>query len=113
MQTRLFSLPGRCRLRDCWCCFECRIGGAGGERGGGAPPPRFGRGNRLAVLLPAPVDAATLVYGNRRPEELVQTVVEQRVVAVVLFGHLTGRRHPSQASFALTVVLAGWHGFSR
>src|SRR6476661_6284316 len=52
----------------------------------------FELGNRLAVLLPAPVDAATLVYGNRRPEELVQTIVEQRVVAVVLFGHLTGRR---------------------
>jgi hypothetical protein len=34
------------------------------------------------------------VYGSRRPEKLVQTVVEQRVVAVVLFGHLTGRRHP-------------------
>ena len=70
-------------------------------------------GNRLAVLLPAPVDAATLVYGNRRPEELVQTVVEQRVLAVVLLGHLTGRRHPSPAGSALTMVLAGWHGFSR
>src|SRR3954451_24755323 len=64
-------------------------------------------GNCLAVLLPAPVDAATLVYGSRRPEELVQTVVEQRIVAVVLFGHLTGRWHPSQAGSALTVVLTG------
>src|SRR4051794_30381903 len=70
-------------------------------------------GNRLAVLLPAPVDAATPVYGSRRPEQLVQAIVEQRVVAVVLFGHLTGRRHPSQAGSALMVVLAGWHGFSR
>jgi len=34
-------------------------------------------------------------------------------VVVVLFGHLTGRRHPSQAGSALTLVLAGWHGFSR
>jgi len=51
--------------------------------------------------------------GIRRPEELVQTIVEQRVLAVVLFGHLTGRRHPSQAGSALTVVLTGWHGVSR
>jgi hypothetical protein len=53
------------------------------------------------------------VYGSRRSEELVQTVVEQCVITVVLFGHLTGRRHPSQAGSALTLVLAGWHGFSR
>jgi hypothetical protein len=43
----------------------------------------------------------------------VQTIVEKRVVAVVLFGHLPGRRrHPSQASSALMVVLDGWHRFS-
>ena len=70
-------------------------------------------GNRLAVLLPAPIEVATPVYGSRWPEELVQTIVEQRIIAVVLFDHLTGRRHPSQAGSALTVVLAGWHGFSR
>ena len=71
-------------------------------------------GNCLAVLFPAPINAATLMHGSRRPEELVQTIVEQRIVAVVLFGHLPGRRrHPSQASSALMVVLAGWHGFAR
>ena len=64
-------------------------------------------GNCLAVLLPAPVDIAISVNGSRRSEELVETVVEQRVFAVVLFGHLTGRRHPSQAGFVLTVVLTG------
>ena len=33
---------------------------------------RFELGNRLAVLLPAPVDITSLVDGGRRPEELVQ-----------------------------------------
>ena len=91
-----------------------RIGGLAHHLAGRADHAfRLELGNRLAVLLPTPVDVATLVYGSRRPEELVQTLVEQRVLAVVLFGHLTGRRHPSQAGSALTVVLAGWHGFSR
>ena len=70
-------------------------------------------GNCLVVLFPAPVDAAALMYGSRRPEELMQTLVEQRVLAVILFGHLTGRWHPSQAGSDLTVVLARWHRFSR
>ena len=43
----------------------------------------------------------------------MQAIVEPRVVAVVLFGHLTGRRHPLQAGSVLTVILTGWHGFSR
>jgi hypothetical protein len=53
------------------------------------------------------------MYGSRRSEELMQALVEQGVVAVVLFGHLTGRWHPSQAGSDLTVVLASWHGSSR
>ena len=73
----------------------------------------FELGDRLLILLPAPIDVAAPVYGRWRPEQLVQTIVEQCVLAVVLFGQLTGRRHRSQVGSALTVVLAGSHGFSR
>ena len=68
------------------------LGGSAHHFAGGADHPlRFELGNRLLVLLPAPVDVASLVDGGRRPEELVQTIVEQRVLGAVLLGDRTMR----------------------
>src|SRR6476661_9175669 len=93
-----------------------RIGGSVHHFAGRADHPlRFELGNRLLVLLPAPVDVASLVDGDRRPEELVQTIVEQRVLGAVLLGdrtmRRTGRRRPSRARLVPAAVLAGGHNF--
>src|SRR3954447_24796424 len=73
-------------------------------------------GERLLVLLVAPIDVAALVDDSRRPEKLVQALLEQRVLAAVLFGEWTMRRawwlHPARACFAMAAVLGGGHGFS-
>ena len=43
-------------------------------------------GERLLVLLIVPVDVAALMDSGWRAEELVQALLEQRVLAPVLFG---------------------------
>ncbi len=70
-----------------------RLGWSAHHFASGADHPiRFALSDRLLVLLPAPVGITALVDSGRRPEQLVQAIVEQRVLVVVLFGHLTGRR---------------------
>src|SRR3954462_7382061 len=71
--NRPIRLPRRCRQVVSLRPTRGRIDGSVHYFVGGADhalSPELG--NCLAVLLPAPVDGATLVYDNRRPEELVQ-----------------------------------------
>ena len=50
-------------------------------------------GERLLVLLVVPVDVAALVNGSRRPEQPVQALLKQRVLAPVLLSGPVTRRH--------------------
>jgi len=81
-----------CRLKDCWCCFVCRIGGSGVEQSGADHSLRFELGNCLLVLIPAPINVASLMKGGRRPEKLVQALGQQRVFAAFFVGNLMTRR---------------------
>ena len=71
--TRCLSVTGRLHLDIL--AIPCHFAG------GADHALRLELGNRLLVLLVAPVDVAALVDGSRRPEELVQPLLEQRVLA--------------------------------
>jgi len=95
-----------------------RIGGSPHHFSGGADHPfRLKLGERLLVLLVAPVDVAKLMHGGRRAEELVQALLEQRVLAPVLFSDPVTRRHGEmphlvpRARLAPATVLGSGHAY--
>src|ERR1051325_11535789 len=72
-------------------------------------PFSFELGDRLVVLLVAPIDVAVLMDGGGRPKKLVEALEKQCIFAALLFGERTmwraWRRHPLRARLAPAPVL--------